>query len=141
MHSAGSQPALHRGLLVTVPRIITTAAEKRQLGEETGALAVDMESAGVACRAAEARVPMAALRVITDSADEPLPLDFNRCLDSNGQFHYGRLILLLARRPLAGGGLVRLGRHSALAGQSLASFLAGSLPRIARAAAPPVDPA
>ena len=128
---AARSPSLHWGPLVTLPRVVTTAGEKQRLGEETGALAVDMESAGVARCAAEARVPMAALRVITDDVDEQLPLDFNRCLDSDGQFHYGRLILLLARRPLAVGGLVRLGRHSAFAGRTLASFLAQSLPRLA----------
>jgi adenosylhomocysteine nucleosidase len=126
--SSVAASGFHQGVLVTVPRVVTTAAEKRRLGEETGALAVDMESAAVARTAAEARVPMAALRVITDDVDEQLPLDFNRCLDSAGQFQYGRLMLLLARRPLAVSGLVRLGRHSARAGQALASFLAVSLP-------------
>jgi adenosylhomocysteine nucleosidase len=124
----GAAPAFHQGALVTVPRVVTTAPEKYRLGEETGALAVDMESAAVARTAAKAGVPMAALRVITDDVDEQLPLDFNRCIDSEGQFHYGRLMRLLARRPLAVGSLVRLGRHSALAGQTLASFLALALP-------------
>jgi hypothetical protein len=83
---------------------------------------------------------MAALRAITDGFDEPLPLDFNRCIDSNGQFHHARLILLLARRPLAVGGLVRLGRHSARAGQALASFLALCLPDLAKIHPPVVSP-
>jgi adenosylhomocysteine nucleosidase len=140
--SAGSclsTPTFHQGVLLSVPRVVTTSEEKRRLGEETGALAVDMESAAVARCAAEASVPMAALRAMTDGADEPLPLDFNRCLDSNGQFHLGRLILLLACRPLAVGGLIRLGRHSTRAGQALASFLAGALPRIAVADLSPVN--
>src|SRR5262249_2609217 len=35
------------GLLLTVDRVVGTAEEKRRLREETGALAVDMESAAV----------------------------------------------------------------------------------------------
>jgi adenosylhomocysteine nucleosidase len=123
-----SCPRLYLGKLVTAAQVVATAAEKRRLGEEMGALAVDMESAAVARRAAEAGVPMLALRAITDGADESLPLDFALCFDSDGQFHHLRLIGLLARRPRAVGGLIRLGRHSSQAGQSLASFLAGTLP-------------
>jgi len=73
---------------------------------------------------------MMALRAITDSADENLSLDFELCFDPDGQFHPTRLIGLLARRPLAVGGVMRLGRHSARAGQALASFLAWYLPRV-----------
>jgi adenosylhomocysteine nucleosidase len=120
--------SLHLGPLLTSSRVATSAAEKRRLGEETGALAVDMESAAVVRRAAEAGVPSLALRVITDRADEDLPLDFNLCFDSDGQFSRARLILLLARRPGAVGGLVRLGLHSARAGRALASLLAWYLP-------------
>jgi nucleoside phosphorylase len=124
------KPSFHQGSLVTVPRVLTTSLEKQRLGKETGASAVDMESAAVAGCAADAGVPMAALRAITDAVDEQLPLDFNRCLDSDGQFHHGRLILLLARRPGAVGGLIRLGLHSSRAGQALASLLAVALPAL-----------
>jgi adenosylhomocysteine nucleosidase len=130
------KPSLIQGSLITAPRVLTTSLEKQRLGKETGASAVDMESAAVAVRAAEAGVPMAALRAITDAVDEQLPLDFNRCLDSDGQFHHGRLMLLLARHPGAVGGLIRLGLHSACAGQALASFLAVALPALDASANP-----
>jgi adenosylhomocysteine nucleosidase len=123
---------LHLGPLLTTPRVVSTAAEKRRLREETGALAVDMESTAVAQRAAGAGLPMAALRAITDGADESLPIDFNRCIDSNGQFHRARLIRLVARHPSAVGGLLRLGRHSARAGQALTAFLTHALPHTPR---------
>ncbi len=67
---------------------------------------------------------MVAIRAITDGVDESLPLDFNLCFDSTGQFRRARLMALLARRPRAVRPLLRLGRHSALAAHSLASFLA-----------------
>lgn len=124
-----SHPSLHLGGLVTAPRVVAAASEKRRMREQTGALAVDMESAAVARCAAAAGVPMVALRAITDAADASLTLDFELCFDSEGQFHYLRLIGLLARRPVAVGGLLRLGRHSAQAGRALGTFLAAYLPR------------
>ncbi len=121
----------HRGPLLTIAHVVPTATEKRRLREETGAVAVDMESAAVARCAAGAGAPFLALRVITDAADECLPLDFNLCFDSNGQFHRARLLPLLARRPAAVPGLIRLGRHSAFAGRSLATFLSAYIARVA----------
>ena len=93
---------------------------------------MDMESAAVAQVAARAGVPMLALRVITDGAGESLPLDFDLCFDSDGQFHHMRLIALLARRPRALAGLLRLGRHSARAARALVDFLGWYLPRVER---------
>jgi adenosylhomocysteine nucleosidase len=112
-----------------------TAAEKLLLGEETGALAVDMESAAVMRQAAAAGVPALALRAISDRAGESLPLDFNLCLDTHGQLRLARLLLLLARHPRAIGPLTRLGRQSAAAGRSLARFIGDHLPRLISAAA------
>jgi adenosylhomocysteine nucleosidase len=123
---------LYSGKLLSATRVVVAAVEKRRLGEETGAVAVDMESAAVARRAAAAGVPMLALRGITDGAEESLPLDFALCFDSAGQFHHLRLIGLLARRPRAVGGLICLGRRSSQAGRALAAFLALKLPGISR---------
>jgi adenosylhomocysteine nucleosidase len=128
-------PGVHSGMLLTSSRIIATATEKLLLGEETGALAVDMESAAVLRRAAEAGVPALALRAISDRADESLPLDFELCFDSHGQFHLARLLLLLARHPRAVGPLTRVGRQSASAGRSLTGFLGDHLPRLVSTAA------
>jgi adenosylhomocysteine nucleosidase len=128
--SSGPKTQFCVGTLVSTARVVTTAAEKRRLREETEALAVDMESAVVAEEAARAGVPMLALRVITDGADESLPLDFDLCFDSDGKFHRTRLIWLLARRPTALGGLLRLGRNSARAGQTLVDLLGWYVPRL-----------
>ena len=62
----GGDVALRSGRLVTAPRIIATAAEKRRLGQEHDAVAVDMESAIVAERCADRAIPFGALRTISD---------------------------------------------------------------------------
>lgn len=69
---AGVAP-LHAGLLVSVEIPVATVAEKARLGSDTGALAVDMESAGVADAAVGAGVPFAVLRVIVDEAGRAVP--------------------------------------------------------------------
>jgi adenosylhomocysteine nucleosidase len=114
---------VHCGRLLTAPRVVAGAEEKRRLGEETGALGVDMESASIARCAARARVPLGVLRAITDGAGESLPPNLDTCFDSAGQFHRARLLPLLVRRPAALRGLLRLGHHSGRAGSALATYL------------------
>jgi adenosylhomocysteine nucleosidase len=116
-----------RGPIVTVSYLVADAAQKHALGEETGGVAVDMESAAIARHAARAGVPMGALRVITDGAKECLPPELETCFDSAGQFHRARLLRVLARRPSTTRDLVRLGRQAARAGRELSSFLEGCL--------------
>jgi adenosylhomocysteine nucleosidase len=111
------------GRLVMATRVLADPSEKRRMEKETGAVAVDMESAAIARRAALAGVPMGALRAMTDGAAESLPPDLETCFDSAGQFHRTRLLRLLARRPTAVGGLLRLGRQASRAGRELAGFL------------------
>ncbi len=62
-----------RGGLAGVEQVIAAAACKAALHSETGAAAVDMESHIAAAYAAEAGLPFAALRVISDPASRALP--------------------------------------------------------------------
>jgi len=58
-----------RGTLVTAPAPLRTAAER---GTAPG-IAVDMESAPIACEAARAGIPFVAIRAVGDTADTELP--------------------------------------------------------------------
>ena len=73
------------GPLVSRGVPIESSAEKSALAGETGALAVDMETAAVAeaCRAAG--VPLLAVRVISDPASVPLPVPFAEWFDVQRQ--------------------------------------------------------
>ena len=53
--------------------IIATEDDKARAWRDTGALAVDMESHVVAHVAARHRLPMVAIRVVTDPAERALP--------------------------------------------------------------------
>src|SRR6185436_5486962 len=73
--------------------------EKAALREHTGADAVEMESRCVQelCRARA--LSCATVRVISDTADETMPLDFNTLTTSDLKMNYAKLGLALVRAP------------------------------------------
>ena len=73
-----------RGGLAGVERVIAATACKAALHSETGAAAVDMESHIAAAYAAEAGLPFAALRVISDPASRALPALAKSAIKPNG---------------------------------------------------------
>lgn len=62
------------GSLFTSPKILFTPEEKAQRGQETGAIAVEMESGVHAAFAAKRGLPFLVLRVILDGVDMRLPM-------------------------------------------------------------------
>jgi adenosylhomocysteine nucleosidase len=72
-------PRVHAGLIVSGDRFVSTAAESRALCDALpDALAVEMEGAAVAQVCHEWGVPFAAIRTISDSADDAASVDFAR---------------------------------------------------------------
>ena len=68
---------VHHGLLVAGDRFVATAAESQALRTALpGVLAVDMESAAVAQVCCDYQVPFAAVRTISDRADDAAHVDF-----------------------------------------------------------------
>jgi adenosylhomocysteine nucleosidase len=129
--SAASAPGIEprTGDLVSVRRVVVTAGDKQSIAEESGAEAVDMETAAAARVASRAGLPWMAVRAITDGIDHDLPLDFNK-LSSGGSVTAGRVAMAAMARPWAIPGLVRLGRNSRVASERLAEFLAALLPAL-----------
>ena len=66
-------------------RVIVTAWKNWNCGAP-GAIACDMEASAVAEAAAAGDLPFYCVRVVTDTANEDLPLDFNRYRDERGRF-------------------------------------------------------
>lgn len=70
---------LHEGLIASGDRFVSTTAECRSLQQALPeALAVEMEGAAVAQVCADYGVPFAALRTISDRADDDAHADFSR---------------------------------------------------------------
>ncbi len=104
-------------------RIATTVAEKTKLRYETGADAVEMESAAIHVVCAEHGIPCATVRVISDTASEDLPLDFNTLARADKNLHFGKLFLAIARSPGKIAALMALQRKTHHAAQRLAGVL------------------
>lgn len=97
---AGSCAALHRGLIVSGDRFVSTAAESQALRAALpDALAVEMEGAAVAQVCHAFGTPLAVVRSISDRADDSAHVDFGRFLREVA----GPLGLAIARSALAHG--------------------------------------
>ena len=118
---------VQNGTLVTVDKVVTTAAEKRGLAARTGAIAVDMETAGAVRVAQERGIPWLAVRAITDGLNDELPLDFNALANPDGSINRGRIIRATLAHPHKIPALIRLGQRSSLAANNLAAFLVAFL--------------
>ncbi len=105
-------------------RIATTVAEKKKLRAETGADVVEMESAAIQAVCAVRGIPCATARVISDTADEDLPLDFNALSKPDKSLDFGKLFFAIAKSPGKIGALMQLQKKTSFAAKQLADVLA-----------------
>jgi len=104
-------------------RIATTAAEKRALWQQTNADAVEMESRTICAVCRENRIPSATVRVVLDTAEKDLPLDFNELMTTAHKMSYAKLAASLLKSPGKVAGLLQLQKQSGLAAEKLAVVL------------------
>lgn len=125
---AASLPACsrphHRGIIVSIDHVAQTAAEKRKL-HASGAIAVEMEAAGVAARARDRGLPFYCIRAVSDLASEDMANDFNRALRDDGHFATMSLLTGTLRKPLVRlPELLRLRNRCTRAARVLGEFIA-----------------
>ena len=117
---AAALPHAHQGTLAGSDAILEDADAKSTLfGNSGGALAVDMESHIAARFAAWRRVPLAGLRVISDSADHALPPAALVAMQPDGSIALGRVIASLLLNPLQIPSLIRTASGSGKAFRQL----------------------
>jgi len=114
--------------------VISTAREKQVLSAKADA--VEMESFEILREAQNAGVPAVAVRAISDTLDEDLPLDMGEIFTEEGQVSIPRVLGQVALKPQSLPGLVRLGKNSRAAAQSLSRFLDAYVTALANRTAP-----
>jgi adenosylhomocysteine nucleosidase len=117
--ASGAKPAN----IFCADRIATTVVEKKKLRAETGADAVEMESAAIHAVCRERGIPCATVRVISDTANEDLPLDFNALSKPDKNLDFGKLFLAIAKSPGKIPALMQLQRKTKFAAERLADVL------------------
>jgi nucleoside phosphorylase len=118
-----SSRSFQTGRLLSIDRVVSTAAEKEGLRHR--AEAVEMEAAAVAERARQCNVPFYAVRVITDTSTESFPLDFNEARSADGRFSRAKILAAAFRRPATLlPDLMKLNTRTRRAAVALGDFLA-----------------
>jgi adenosylhomocysteine nucleosidase len=110
--------------IASVDHVVRTAAEKRALAA-SGAIAVEMEAAGVAERAEALHLPFYCIKSVSDLAGEDMANDFNKALTADG--HFATITLLqgaLARPFTRIPELLRLRKRCIRAALALGDFFA-----------------
>jgi adenosylhomocysteine nucleosidase len=114
--------AVRDGAIASSPVVLATPAAKAAAAA-AGAVAVDMESAGIAAVARERGTPFLSLRVVLDVAGQALPLAA-LADGAAGEVRMARLILGLAVRPSLWPSVARLARQTRVAERRLRAVFA-----------------
>lgn len=120
LHEAGAR----EGTFHCSESIAVTAVSKAALFASSKADAVEMESGVIRKICTENRIPCATVRAISDTANEDLPLDFNRLLTRGQALSNWKLALAIIRAPYKIPALAKLGRNSSVAARRLSEVLA-----------------
>ena len=118
---------VRRGRFHESVRVAVTAAEKAGLRAETGADAVEMESATLRALARQRGIPGATVRVISDAASEALPIDFNALMTPDDRLDFIRLAWAVAGSPGRIPHLMRFQKTVRHAAESLAGVLVSAV--------------
>jgi adenosylhomocysteine nucleosidase len=95
-------PRLHRGLIVSGDRFVSTTAESAALQRELPeALAVEMEGAAFAQVCHDFGVPLAVVRTISDRADDAAHVDFPLFLREVASRYSGEIVQGFFNHPAA----------------------------------------
>lgn len=116
---------LHVGTLVTVDKVVRLASEKQALGQQYQALAVDMETYGVAAVCKQRHQKFLAIRVLTDDAETDLPPEVLSLLGSTGNVRFGAVVASLWKRPGSATDMLQMREDANIAAKHLADFLDG----------------
>ena len=110
------------GTIFSQDRIAIDTAEKKQLAA-SGAIAVDMESAGVAVRSKRAGLPFCCIKCVSDRVDESFGFNLNEMRTTEGRIARGKIVSYAFAHPKVLAQLLHLKRRTENAAKALGDFL------------------
>jgi adenosylhomocysteine nucleosidase len=116
------KPPLNRGRVVSVDQLLGSVDDKRRLGTQHQAIAVEMESAIFAERCTKAELPFACVRAISDDVHTSLSPALTTLL-TGGSASPWRALKAVARQPSLLPELMRLARDTRHASRQLGAAL------------------
>jgi adenosylhomocysteine nucleosidase len=116
-----SSMKIHTGTLAESTVVLSNSTEKKAFFRQTGAAAVDMESASIARAAKEAGVPFAVIRAIIDSVETLIPRSVLNSIDQSGRVRPLRLLSGIVRNPSEWIASFKMGRNFLAARATLAT--------------------
>lgn len=123
---------LYVGRLFMSDGIVRTVAQKRELHERTGALAVDMESLAVAQACKSSGTRFMAIRVVSDDMSADLPPEILSILGATGNVRWGATLGAVWNRPESVKDLWNLRTRANSVAGALATFLETVIEQLAR---------
>ncbi len=120
--------AYTRGAILTSKFAIATSVEKRLAAHQSGAVAVDMETAAIAIEAEERGVPFIAMRTIMDTVDHDLV--GAQFANPDGTIRFGKAAASLLTHPTTVIGVIRLLRNLRRAADAMAQAVAQTVARM-----------
>lgn len=121
VYAARADGANQVRLFLTSDHVVRTVEEKSQLAPFAGA--VEMESFAIASVANAYRLPVVAIRVISDTTERDMPVRIDTMVDEKGRLSVGGVVRQVVHHPLQLPALIKLGRESRTAAEALANFL------------------
>ncbi len=103
--------AVRRGPIFTSSDALCSVQEKRRLFRETGALAVDMEAAGVAGAALGFGASLLVIKVVCDEADTAVPEELADALRLDGSVNILKVFKSVFRKPSLSRRLISMDRQ------------------------------
>jgi adenosylhomocysteine nucleosidase len=123
------QGAKSADCLLNTDQILVKASQKKSCASR--AQSVDMESFEIVKEAMAWGARGVVIRAVSDAATEDLPINFNLTLSEKKEVSLAKVLMQLAKNPLALPSLIRFGRQSKRAGTLLAEFLESYLQDLA----------
>jgi adenosylhomocysteine nucleosidase len=111
----------HCGDILTVNNIIAQSSTKKQIGDATSAIAIDMESYTIAEQANMMGIPFIVIRSISDGVNEDVEVNENM-VTNHGNVNVSATMLHLLKKPHKIPNLNRLRKQTKHAKSSLSAF-------------------